>query len=82
MAAASKEIERLEIFCKQLLEAIDDFEHNIRRCADALERAGGTSPQVERRIGELRHNRDLNVRELHHARREIERLKSSSAFGV
>ena len=68
------EMQQLKAFCKQLIEAIDEFEHELRRCADALERAGGISAQHESRMRELRKNRDMNVEELEKTRKKIHEL--------
>ena len=75
---ATSQIERLEVFCKQLREAIDDFEHELRRCSDALERAGGRSSRYERRMLELRQNRDLNIKELQRAQQKIVELRKET----
>ena len=76
MRSAEPEIQRLKAFCKQLTEAIDEFEHELRRCADALERSGGKSSLYEKRIRELRENRDLNIKELQQAQKKIQKLKN------
>lgn len=71
----SREIRRLELFSEKLIEAIDDFEHELRRCSDAAERAGGSSSQNERRAQQLRRNRELNLQDLERTRRQIKELK-------
>ena len=75
--AMTAEIKRLEGYCRQLIDAIDEFEHELRRCKDAAERAGGASASVAKRMRELRDNIDLNTRELDQARRSIERLTAA-----
>ena len=76
MRSAEPEIQRLKAFCKQLTEAIDEFEHELRRCTDALERSGGRSSVFEKRIRKLRENRDLNIKELQQAQEKIQQLKN------
>lgn len=74
------EIRSLETFCEQLEEAIDEFEHEARRCRDRLER-GGESHRITRELKRLRDNRDLNRAELDRARRRLETLKVSGGRG-
>ena len=68
----------MEAYCKQLIEAIDEFEHELRRCADALERAGGRSTRHESRMHELRKNRDMNIKEVEKLRQQIQKLDKGS----
>ena len=74
MHPKESETQRLEAFCKQLVEAIDEFEHELRRCKDAMERAGGRSAEHERRMRKLLENRDMNIKELEKARQRIREL--------
>lgn len=80
--SASREIRRLELFSEKLLEAIDDFEHELRRCSDAAERAGRGSSQNERRVQQLLRNRELNRQDLERTRRRIEELKQACGGGL
>ena len=70
------EIATLEEYCEELAEAIDEFEHEARRCRDRLERAGGESHQLARELGRLTRNRDFNREELEKSRRRLDRLRS------
>lgn len=71
-----REIAALETYCEELAEAIDELEHNTRRCRDRLERAGGDPHQIARALKQLTGNRDLNRRELEKSRRRIDELKA------
>lgn len=73
------EIETLEAYCEELVEAIDDFEHQARRCRDRLEREGGLSHGAEAELKRLKRNRELNREELEKSRRRIETLKTELA---
>lgn len=73
------EIATLELYCEELMNAIDDFEHEARRCRDKLERAGGDSHQIARALKALADNRDLNSKELEESRRRIEALRAELA---
>ncbi|MDZ7841620.1 MAG: hypothetical protein U5R46_12530 [Gammaproteobacteria bacterium] len=70
------ELETLEAYCEELVEAIDDFEHQARRCRDRLEREGGLSHGAEAELKRLKQNRELNREELKRSRRRIEELKA------
>lgn len=70
------EVETLEAYCEELVEAIDDFEHQARRCRDRLEREGGLSHGAEAELKRLKQNRELNREELEKSRRRIEKLKA------
>lgn len=70
------ELKRLETYRRQLTDAIDEFEHELRRCADAAERQGGASGRIESRMHELRQNIALNSRELEQVRSQIQQLGS------
>lgn len=74
-----KEVESLEAYCEELVEAIDDFEHQARRCRDRLERAGGLSRGAEAELKRLKQNRELNREELEKSRRRIKALKAEIA---
>ena len=78
---ASREIRRLELFSEKLIEAIDDFEHELRRCADAAERAGFSASQIEQRVQQLRKNRELNQKDLERTRRRIKELRTDGQTG-
>ncbi|HSH41292.1 MAG TPA: hypothetical protein VK973_04120 [Arenicellales bacterium] len=73
------EIARLEAYCNELADAIDDFEHNARRCRERLERSGGAPRQIERELERLSANRELNRRELMRTRQRIEQLQAGLA---
>ena len=68
-------IQRLEAFCKQLVEVIEELEHELRRCTDELIRTGGKSPEYEKRMRKLVENTELNVKELQKAQKKIQQLK-------
>lgn len=70
------EIATLEEYCEELVNAIDDFDHEARRCRDKLERAGGDSHQVARSLKRLADNRDFNKKELEKSRRRIAALRA------
>lgn len=74
-----REIAALEAYCEELAEAIDELEHDTRRCRDRLERAGGDLHQIARALKQLAENRDLNRRELERSRRRIDDLKAALA---
>lgn len=69
------EIAELEEYCEELAEAIDEFEHEARRCRDRLERVGGQSHELTRELARLTDNRNLNRRELEQARRRLQELR-------
>lgn len=70
------EIARLEAYCEELADAIDEFEHDARRCRERLERAGGAPHRMARELERLNANRDFNRRELLSSRRRIEQLQA------
>jgi predicted RNase H-like nuclease (RuvC/YqgF family) len=78
-ARMEREITDLETYCEELAEAIDDFDHEARRCRDRLERAGGGTHEINRELRRLSENRRLNRRELDKARRRIDALKAELA---
>ncbi len=49
LAAIQAELERLEKRDAEMQSALDDVEHDTRRCSDALERAGWRSGEAEAR---------------------------------
>jgi septal ring factor EnvC (AmiA/AmiB activator) len=53
------EMRRLDDVNAQLQSALDDLEHDMRRCTDALERAGWQSGELEGRMSTLRGNRRI-----------------------
>lgn len=73
--AIRDEIEALEAYCAELIGAIDEFEHDARRCRDRLERVGGQSHRLSRDLKRLEQNRDFNRRELADSRRRMEALR-------
>lgn len=77
--AIHDEIAALEEYCNELVDAIDEFEHQARRCRDRLERAGGESHDAARDLKRLIENRDYNRSELDKSRRRIERLRAGLA---
>lgn len=77
-ASAGSEIARLEAYCEQLEDAIDELEHEARRCRDKLERAGGHTHAISRELERLKRNSAHNRKELAAARRRVDALKSSS----
>lgn len=77
-AGAGAEIARLEKYCEQLEDAIDELEHDARRCRDKLERAGGDSHGLSRELDRLKRNSAYNRKELEAARRRIHELESVS----
>lgn len=78
-ARIEQEIAALEAYCEELVEAIDEFEHETRRCRDRLERAGGDTHQLSRALKQLADNRNLNRMELEKSRRRIDELKAGLA---
>ena len=58
------EIERLDAKRRQLDLALGEFEHESRRVADALERLGGRSAELEARAKALARNRKLTAADL------------------
>lgn len=75
----ANEVQTLEAYCEELVEAIDDFEHQARRCRDRLEREGGLSHGAEAELKRLKQNRELNREELEKSRRRIKKLKAELA---
>jgi chromosome segregation ATPase len=73
------EIAALEEYCEELSDAIDDFEHEARRCRDKLERVGGLSHDLARELKRLEENRNLNRREMEKARHRIAELKQTQS---
>lgn len=68
------EIRRLEKYCEGLVEAIDEFEHEARRCRDRIERQSGEPHKLARELQTLTRNCDLNRDELEKARRRLAEL--------
>lgn len=77
--AIESEIASLQEYCDELADAIDDFEHQARRCRDRLERSGGESHDAARDLKRFTDNRDFNRSELEKSRRRIEQLKAELA---
>ncbi len=57
LAAIQAELDRLEKRDAELQSALDDVEHDTRRCNDALERAGWRSGEAEARSAWLSESR-------------------------
>ncbi len=57
LLAIQAELDRLEKRDAELRSALDDVEHDTRRCIDALERAGWRSGEAEARSAMLAENR-------------------------
>ncbi|GMQ75453.1 MAG: hypothetical protein BMS9Abin01_0703 [Gammaproteobacteria bacterium] len=57
LAAIQAELDRLEKRDAELQSALDDVEHDTRRCNDALERAGWRSGEAEARSAWLAESR-------------------------
>jgi predicted nucleic acid-binding Zn-ribbon protein len=57
LAAIQVELDRLEKRDAELQSALDDVEHDTRRCNDALERAGWRSGEAEARSAMLGESR-------------------------
>ncbi len=68
------EIERLEGVERRLAAALGEVDHEARRMKDALERIGGRSGELERRLATLRKDRKLTSKDQAKAAREIEEL--------
>lgn len=62
------ERERLLAEERQLGSAIADFEHQIRRMRDRLERGGGRSFALETELRQVEENLDLSRRKLRRVR--------------
>ncbi len=60
-AAIQAELDRLEKRDAELQAALDDVEHDTRRCNDALERAGWRSGEAESRSAILAESRGAIV---------------------
>ena len=71
MASGQAELARLEKRDAELGAALDDLEHDARRCADALERAGWRSGKTEARSAMLAEA----VRSIKRDREENRRLR-------
>ncbi|MGA8259707.1 MAG: hypothetical protein WB783_05780 [Arenicellales bacterium] len=69
-----EEIRRLEKYCEGLVDAIDEFEHEARRCRDKIERQSGEPHNLARELQTLTRNCDLNRGELEKARRRLAEL--------
>jgi len=52
-----RELKRVKRLGEQLEYALDDVDHDVRRCSDALERLGGRSAELEQRMAVLQDNR-------------------------
>jgi chromosome segregation ATPase len=61
LAAIRAELDRLEKQDAELQSALDDVEHDTRRCNDALERAGWRSGEAEARTAMLAESREAIV---------------------
>ncbi len=73
------EIERLDAKRRQLDLALGEFEHESRRVADALERLGGRSAELEARAKALAKNRKLTESDLAKNATERDRLERRRA---
>lgn len=74
LEAARSELETVERRDAELRAALDDVDHDRRRCADALERSGWRSAPAEARGSILAENRRVIVADLERneaARREL-----------
>jgi multidrug resistance efflux pump len=60
--------ERLLTEERQLASALADFEHQIRRLRDQMERGGGRAPLIEAALRQAEENLEL-------ARRDIDRVR-------
>lgn len=58
------ELERLERIEDALEEALGDFDHELRRVADGLIRAGGRSSELDQQTAQLRKNIALSQKDL------------------
>ena len=70
------ELERLRQYASELQAAADDFAHQIRRCQDMLERAGGRAAATESRLHTLRKNSALTLTELEDINNRIQKLRA------
>lgn len=75
--AQAAEARSLQEYCEGLREAIDEFEHEARRCRERLERVGGDSHQLARELARLERNRKDNRKALEQARRRLDELRRS-----
>lgn len=78
LEAIQAELERIEKRDAELRSALDDVEHDTRRCNDALERAGWRSGEAEARGGLLAESRAAIVsdrEQLQEARRRLMRRR-------
>jgi chromosome segregation ATPase len=64
LAAVQRELAQLEQREGQLQSALDDVEHDLRRCNDALERAGWRSIDMQSRNSMLAESRRAIVEDL------------------
>lgn len=78
LAATRDELAQLDRRDTQLTSALDDVEHDMRRCSDALERSGWRSADAQTRNALLIESRDAIVDDrerIRHRRAELsERL--------
>ena len=65
------DLERLTAQERQLVSAVADFEHQIRRIRERLERGGGRSFALETELRQAQENLDLSRRELRRVRTQL-----------
>jgi chromosome segregation ATPase len=70
-----REIAALERRQTQLTTLLGEFDHELRRGRDALERAGGRSRDVEAKIGNMREGLEQSKSALAENTRRIDELK-------
>jgi len=69
------DLERLAGQERQLVSAVADFEHQIRRIRERLERGGGRSFALETELRQVEKNLDLCRRELRPVRAQLGRRR-------
>jgi len=60
---------------RELTLLLGEFEHETRRCRDALERAGGRAPEIETKARDMRRGREDSERALMDSTRKLDALR-------
>lgn len=58
---------------RQLASAISEFEHQLRRIRDRLERSGGHAPLIETELRQVQENLDLARRDINRVRNRLDK---------
>jgi len=60
---------------RELTLLLGEFEHETRRCRDALERVGGRAPEIESKARDMRRGQEDSERALMDSTRKLDALR-------